>query len=113
MGVAAAGALVSAYGGLYERTAYTLRRVRIPVLPAGARPLRVLHISDLHVAPRQHGKLAWLGDLARLVPDLVALTGDVLSAADARDPLLAALEPLYSFPGVFVPRGTTTTSSRP
>ncbi|ETA02575.1 putative phosphohydrolase [Frankia casuarinae] len=103
MGVAAVGALVSAYGGLYERTAYTLRRVRIPVLLAGARPLRVLHISDLHVTPRQYGKLAWLGDLARLVPDLVALTGDVLSAADARDPLLAALEPLYSFPGVFVP----------
>jgi len=102
-GVAAAGLGVLAYGGLYERTAYTLRRVSIPVLPAGARPLRVLHISDLHVTPNQHGKFAWLADLARLVPDLVALTGDVLSSVDARDPLLEALAPLYSFPGVFVP----------
>lgn len=102
--VGAAGAgTVLAYGVGYERTAYTLRRVSVPVLVAGARPLRVLHLSDLHVTARQRGKLAWLADLARLVPDLVALTGDVLCADDARGPLLDALGPLFSFPGVFVP----------
>ncbi|SNQ50633.1 putative phosphohydrolase [Frankia canadensis] len=100
---AAAGSAVLAYGALYERTAYTLRRVAVPGLPAGARPLRLLHLSDLHVTVRQRGKLAWLADLARVVPDLVTLTGDILCADDARGPLLTALEPLASFPGVFVP----------
>ncbi|MCK9895180.1 metallophosphoesterase [Frankia sp. AgB32] len=92
-----------AYGAGYERTAYTLRRVPVPVLPDGTRPLRVLHLSDLHVTAGQRDKLAWLSELARLVPDLVALTGDVVCANEARGPLLAALEPLFAFPGVFVP----------
>jgi predicted MPP superfamily phosphohydrolase len=102
-GLGAAGAVVLAYGGVYERTAYTLRRVDVPVLPPGAPPFRILHLSDLHVTPRQHGKFRWLSELARLVPDLVAVTGDLLSHPDAAGPLRHALAPLYAFPGVFVP----------
>jgi hypothetical protein len=103
VGLGAAGALGLAYGGVYERTAYTLRRIDVPVLAPGSPPFRILHLSDLHATPRQHGKFAWLSDLARLVPDLVALTGDVLSHPDAATPLRRALEPLHNFPGVFVP----------
>jgi predicted MPP superfamily phosphohydrolase len=101
--VAVAGTGALAYGSLYERNAFTLRRLSVPALAAGSRPLRVLHLSDLHVTARQRGKLAWLAELARLVPDLVALTGDVVCAEEARGPLLTALAPLFSFPGVFVP----------
>ncbi|CAO5190969.1 Metallophosphoesterase [Frankia sp. AiPs1] len=101
--VAASGVAALAYGSLYERRSYTLRRVRVPVLSPGTRPVRVLHLSDLHITVRQVDKLAWLSELARLVPDLVAVTGDLVCADDARDPLLAALEPLFYFPGVFVP----------
>ncbi|WP_248822993.1 metallophosphoesterase [Frankia umida] len=97
------GVGVLAYGALVERTAYTLRRVSVPVLAPGTPALRVLHLSDLRVTVGQRGKLAWLGDLARLVPDLVVLTGNLVCADEARDPLLAALEPLFSFPGCFVP----------
>ncbi|WP_035740799.1 metallophosphoesterase [Parafrankia elaeagni] len=102
-GLVAAGVGTALYGGVHERTAYTLRRREVPVLAPGSVPLRVLHLSDLHVTPNQHGKFAWLSDLARLVPDLVVLTGDVLSDPRARQPLLAALEPLFAFPGLFVP----------
>jgi predicted MPP superfamily phosphohydrolase len=101
-GLVAAGALL-AYGAGYERTAYTLRRIYVPVLPPGSPPFRILHLSDLHATPRQHGKFGWLSELARLVPDLVALTGDVLAHPDADRPLRRALEPLYTFAGVFVP----------
>ncbi len=101
--VAGAGAAVLAYGGLVERTAYTLRRLELPVLSPQAAPFRVLHLSDLHMTPGQHGKQAWLRDLARLVPDLVVLTGDVLSHRDAHRPALDALEPLLDRPGAFVP----------
>ncbi|WP_131768834.1 metallophosphoesterase [Candidatus Protofrankia californiensis] len=102
-GFGAAGALALAYAAGYERTAYTLRRVVVPVLAQGAQPLHILHISDLHITPNQKRKLAWIADLARLVPDLVALTGDVLSHPDADEPTLLALSSLFGFPGVFVP----------
>jgi predicted MPP superfamily phosphohydrolase len=101
LGAAGAGALV--YGSMIERQAYALRRFDVPVLDAGAKPIRVLHVSDLHITKRQHRKHAWIRGLARLRPDLVVNTGDTLSAADAIPAVLAALEPLSEFPAVFVP----------
>ena len=64
--------------------------------------LRVLHISDIHFAPTQTNKAAFLKDLATLKPDLVVNTGDNLGHKNALNPLLLALEPLLEFPGVFV-----------
>lgn len=101
--VGLAGTSALAYGVGYERTAYTLRRLEIPVLARGASPFRLLHLSDLHMLARQTGKQEWLRELGRLVPDLVVLTGDVLSGEDAGPAVLGALEPLFSRPGIFVP----------
>ena len=98
-----AGASALAYGVGIERNAFTLRRVEVPVLDRGAAPFRVLHLSDLHMLSRQTAKQEWLRELGRLVPDLVVLTGDVLSARDAGASVLRALEPLFSRPGIFVP----------
>ena len=98
-----AGVAALAYAGGYERNAFTLRRVEVPVLSTGADPLRVLHLSDLHMLGRQASKQAWLRDLGRLLPDLVVLTGDVLSAADAGPATMSALAPLLDRPGIFVP----------
>lgn len=99
---ALAGAAGLGYAAGYEVRAFTLRRVEVPVLPAGSRPLRVLHLSDLHVTPHQAHKLAWLDSLARLEPDLVVNTGDNLAHPGSVGPLLAALGPLLDVPGVFV-----------
>ena len=96
------GAAGVAYGAGYEVRSYRLRRFDVPVLASGARPLRVLHLSDLHVLPRQRRKFDWIRRLADLQPDLVVSTGDHLSHADAGPPLLDALEPLLTVPGVFV-----------
>ena len=101
-GVALAGAATLAYSAGYEVRAYRLRRAEIAVLPQGARPLRVLHISDLHFTPRQRDKVAWLQALATLEPDLVVNTGDNLSHLDAVPVVLESLGPLLDFPGVFV-----------
>jgi predicted MPP superfamily phosphohydrolase len=62
----------------------------------------VLHVSDLHLVPRQLGKAAWLRGLARLSPDLVVSTGDNLAAVDAVPAVLDAYGPLLERPGVFV-----------
>lgn len=100
--VAWAGAACVAYGVLIERTAFTVRRTAAAVLPAGSRPLRVLHLSDLHLLPRQGRKRDFLRGLAGLEPDLVVSTGDHISSADAVGPLIESLGRLREVPGVFV-----------
>lgn len=100
--LAALGATGLAYAGIVERNWFALRSVEVPVLPAGARPIRILQVSDLHFVPGQDRKQAWVRDLARLEPDLVINSGDNLSHMRAVPPVLRALEPLMDFPGVFV-----------
>jgi uncharacterized protein len=97
--VAAAGL---AYGGGYEVRAFTLRRFDVPVLPAGARPVKLLHISDLHLTPSQHVKQRWVRRLAELGPDLVVNTGDNLGGHTSVPSVLDTLAPLLDVPGVFV-----------
>ncbi len=99
--LAAAGVVAFAYGAFVERKAYTLRHVTVPVLPAGAEPIRVLHLSDLHMAPWQRDKQEWVRSLARLRPDLVVDTGDNLGHADGLAGLENALEAFRGIPGVF------------
>lgn len=100
-GAALAGATLTAYAA-WEARAYTLREVTVPTLPPGSAPLRVLHLSDLHMTPGQTRKQAWLRDLARLAPDLVVTTGDFLGHRDAVAAVLAAYDGLLDAPGVFV-----------
>jgi uncharacterized protein len=111
-GGALAGAGLTAYA-LWEARQYTLRRVVVPVLPDGARPLRVLHLSDIHLVPSQRRKTEWLSALALLQPDLVVNTGDNLAHHDAVPALLDALGPLLDVPGVFVLGSNDYFSPRP
>jgi uncharacterized protein len=101
-GLGATAAAGLAYGAGYELRAYTLRRVDVPVLPTGARPLKVLHVSDLHMTPPQAKKRQWVNGLAALEPDLVVNTGDNLAHRDSVTTVLDALGPLLDVPGVFV-----------
>ncbi|GIT80933.1 metallophosphoesterase [Leifsonia sp. LS1] len=98
----ATGAAAFAYGSLIERRAYTLREVSVPVLPAGSAPIRVLHLSDLHMAPWQRDKQEWVRSLAALKPDLVVDTGDNLSHENGLEGIRAALDAFRGTPGVFV-----------
>ncbi|MGH4013010.1 MAG: metallophosphoesterase [Pseudonocardiaceae bacterium] len=90
------------YAAGVERRRWTLRQATLPVLPAGAPPLRILHISDLHMTPGQLAKQRWLATLADLQPDLVVNTGDNLAHLRAVPAVLGALAPLLALPGVFV-----------
>jgi len=101
-GLTAVGAGGLAYASLIERNMFTLRRFSVPVLPAGSPSLRVLHISDIHLVPRQARKIEWIRSLAALDPDLVINTGDNLADLEAVPAALRALEPLLKVPGVFV-----------
>ncbi len=95
------GAAVTAYA-LWEARQYSLTRFDLRILPPGRRPLRVLHLSDIHLTPGQDRKQQWLRSLAALEPDLVIDTGDNLAHRDAVPVLLDSLGPLLDRPGVFV-----------
>ena len=95
------GAGVLAYS-LAEARSYRLRSIVVPVLEPGSEPLLVLHLSDLHMTPRQTAKAGWIRALVDLEPDLVVATGDFLSHPDAVYPLVEALGPLLDVPGAFV-----------
>jgi len=99
-GVVGLGCL--AYAGLYEVEAFRLRRFEVPILPAGAGPIRVLHVSDLHLTPRDTKRQAWVAGLADLRPDLVVDTGDNLAHVDAVPAVLRSFGRLLDAPGVFV-----------
>ena len=102
LGLGAAGAAVLGWSSLVERNAFVLRRFEVPVLPEGSAPLRVLHVSDIHLVPRQRARAAWVHSLASLDPDLVVDTGDNLAAHDAVPALLDAFELLLDVPGAYV-----------
>lgn len=96
-----AGTALATYGA-WEARQYTLRHVTVPLLPAGHRPLRVLHLSDIHMAPDQRAKQEWLRDLADLEPDLVIDTGDNLAHQRSVPVVLDALGGLLDRPGISV-----------
>ena len=95
-------ALAVGYAGVIERNAFVVREVTMPVLSPGSMPLRVLHLSDIHMQPGQRRKQAWLRDLARWNPDLVVNTGDNLSHPKAVPAVVQSLDELLSVPGLFV-----------
>lgn len=100
LGPAALAVLGSTWTALRSNRRTTLR------VPSGRRPLRVVHLSDLHASPVMQGP-----DLRRLVaranaerPDLVAITGDLLMPFSEQEHgyLLDALAGLAA-PTVVVP----------
>jgi predicted MPP superfamily phosphohydrolase len=99
---AGAAALTVAYSAVIERNAFVVREVTMPVLTPGSTPLRVLHLSDIHMRPTQRHKQAWLRELARWEPDLVVNTGDNLAHPRAVPAVVQALGDLLAVPGVFV-----------
>ena len=90
------------YASIIERNAFVVREVTMPVLSPGSSPLRVLHLSDLHMRPNQRHKQAWLRELACWEPDLVIDTGDNLSHPKAVPAVVQSLGDLLSVPGLFV-----------
>jgi predicted MPP superfamily phosphohydrolase len=96
------GALVFLWAALVERYLFTVKRDSVAILPKGSKPIIVLHISDIHMAPWQKRKQRWLSQLGNLGADLVVNTGDNLGHRDAIKPVISALGSSLALPGVFV-----------
>lgn len=95
-------AAAAVYATVIERRAYRVRTELMPVLSPGAEPVRILHLSDLHLAPWQRDRIDWVRGLTTLKPDLIVTTGDLVGHRDALPALTEALMPFDGVPGVFV-----------
>ncbi|MFF1693283.1 metallophosphoesterase [Streptomyces sp. NPDC058257] len=102
LGITATAAAGLVYSVGIEPRLFRLRRVTVPVLPPGMRPLRVLQVSDIHMVSGQRRKQRWLRSLAGLRPDFVINTGDNLSDPEGVPETLDSLGPLMQFPGAYV-----------
>ena len=109
-GLVATGVGVASYALFVEPRWFALRRVEVPVLRPGSAPIRLLHLSDLHLLPDDHRKVAWVSGLAELHPDLVVNTGDTLSHAGRCRPRWRPSVRCWSCPARSC--SATTTSSR-
>lgn len=96
--IALVGAAAAGYAVL-EATQHRARRHQIAV---DGPELTILHISDLHLTPRNRGRIRFVRSLAAFDPDLVVATGDILGGTGSLPCAMEALEPLLDRPGVFV-----------
>jgi predicted MPP superfamily phosphohydrolase len=101
-GLALAAAGVATWGIVVERNRFTLREITVEALPVGSEPLRILHLSDMHMAPWQKAKQRWVRELAVLHPDLIVNTGDNWGTREGLAGVRAALDVFAGIPGVFV-----------
>lgn len=79
------------YGVLVERSWFRLHRLRLAILPAGARPLAILHLSDLHLIRGDERKARFLAGLPRA--DVTVVTGDFLGEPEAVERTVDAVRP--------------------
>ena len=100
--VTAAAAAGIGYAAVIERNWFALREFEVPLLPPGTSPLRVLHLSDVHLTPGRKRLMSWIRSLDDLDPDVVVNTGDSIAHPQAIEPFLDALGPLLDRPGAFV-----------
>jgi predicted MPP superfamily phosphohydrolase len=93
------------YAGVVEPNLVRLRTVRLDLPGFGPHPIRILHMSDIHIRSVgwRESRVAALA--RRASPDLIALTGDLVSSRRAVDAAcrwvedLRSLAPVYAVPG--------------
>ncbi len=86
------GACCVVWGIAVERRRYRLVRHRLDILPAGAAPLTVMHLSDLHFVRKDPGKARFLATLPET--DVTVITGDLLAEPEAVETTVASVRPV-------------------
>lgn len=95
---------LSAIGLVWTHRQPRITRLRVGLRSLG-RPLRVIHLSDLHLGPYlPESRLSWLAEaVSREAGDVVAITGDFLTLRAQQDwrPILRFVERLHAPEGVY------------
>ncbi|MEZ4228737.1 MAG: metallophosphoesterase [Polyangiaceae bacterium] len=103
----ALGATIAAYGVFVRRRWLVVRELDVPCvgLPAALEGLRIAHLSDLHIGSYDTERVGerWVERVQRLRPDLVAVTGDLVTSGTWSYPAAArVLSRLSARLGVYV-----------
>jgi uncharacterized protein len=108
-----AGTVLLYYGAVVEphRLVLTELTVQTDRLPAGAEPIRVLHISDLHIERWTARETAVLTLVQQTQPDLIVISGDYVNLSYNEDPetqqlVLKLLRQLSASSGVYAVLGS-------
>jgi hypothetical protein len=107
LALAGLGLACMAYGYFVEpyRLAVTRVRVASPKLAPGSRPLRLVHISDLHSDPRPRLEEKLPAAVAAERPDLIVYTGDSINSPEGLPVFRACLARLAQVAPTFVVKG--------
>ncbi len=113
------GTVIYLWGTLYEpfALAITHKTIQATNLPAYTPPIRLLHLSDLHVERLTRREAHLLELIKQAQPDLIVITGDYLNLSYVDDPtaraevrkVLAELNAPY---GVYATLGSPTVDPR-
>jgi uncharacterized protein len=111
--VQAVGAALLYYGAVVEphRLALTRLTIKTERLPVGTEPIRVLHISDLHIERWTARETAVLQFARQANPDLIVISGDYVNLSYNEDPetqrlVIKLLQQLEAPHGVYAVLGS-------
>lgn len=108
------GSLVYLWSLLAEPHQLTLTTLEVqsPHLPPGSDPIRLLHLSDIHVERLTRREAKVLDFIAEAKPDLIVMTGDYLNLSYRDDP--EAIRQVRTFlPKIQAPHGVYATLGSP
>ncbi|MGV9196572.1 metallophosphoesterase [Arcanobacterium canis] len=117
---ATAGVAVSLFAYAHAHR-YVVRHRRLDIADAvahapsqeGLPPLRILHLSDMHLIAADKSRADFLRSLRHENPDFVIATGDFVGENAGIQAVLDALDPLLDLPGAFVFGSNDYYGSRP
>lgn len=106
-GLAGFGLLCIAYGFWIEPYWVQVTRTRItsPKLPKGSRPIRIVHLSDLHCDPTARLEERLPDLIAAEKPDVIVFSGDAINSRGGLPVFKACMTRLAAIAPTFVVRG--------
>jgi hypothetical protein len=107
LGLAAIGLACMAYAYFVEpyRLRVTHVRIESPKVPAGARPIRIVHISDLHCDARPRLETRLPDVIAAEQPDIIVFTGDAANSFEGVPVFQACMKRIASIAPTFAVSG--------
>jgi len=107
LSLAGGGVACIAWGAFFEPYRLEVTRTQIvsPKLNGAKRPVRIVHISDLHCDPKVRNELKLPGVIARLSPDLIVYTGDSINSLGGLNNFQRCMTQISEIAPTFVSRG--------
>lgn len=102
LGMGAGALAVGLWGVAIGKNQFRVRQHLAPLLEPGSDPIRILHLSDIHMAPWNTDAVSWIKNLVDTKPHFVIGTGDFLGHPRGLPALREALLPLKGIPGAVV-----------